>query len=106
DGDDGNGRRGADAREPIEADDGIGVLLGRRREAGAEADVVGAGGGARLRFVVRGDADDEARRYDRARGRKGQIVLSEVHAVGAGGEGDVDAIVDDEGDAAGAAPGR
>ena len=48
------------------------------------------------RRVVRGEAHQELRRSGAAHRLHGQIVGAEVHAVGSGGQGYVDAVVDEE----------
>ena len=45
---------------------------------------------------MRGEADREA---EAARGLDGEVVLSDVHPIGLGEDGEVGAVVDDQGDA-------
>lgn len=100
DGDEGDG--GVDgiahAAQGVEAEGGVGVLLCAGVEDGAEGDVVerkmrgfdGLGDG------VCGVADDEVCAEQAARGDGVEVVLAEMDAVCAEGEGDVGTVVDDE----------
>ena len=104
DGDDGDLDGLGDGGEGLGPDALVADILGSGAEDGATADVVGAGVGgvAGAGGVVGGVADVEGRGACRvavggaASGRDGQVVGPEVDAVGLGGEGDVDAVVDEE----------
>jgi hypothetical protein len=84
-------------RQAVDADDGVGLQLGARREHGSVRDVVGAlgEGVCQLRGIVRGDADAELW-GDAAHLGDGKIVLADVHAVAAGEQREVEAIVGEE----------
>ncbi len=88
----------ADAAQGFEAGGGVGVLFCAGVEDGAEGDVVEreARGFDGLGDGVRGVTDDEILSEEAAGGYGVEIVLAEVEAVCAEGEGDVCAVVDDE----------
>ena len=72
-------------------------IFGGCGEHGTDADIVGLllGGVPCFGEVVRLDADEEASGGDIAGMGEGEVGLAEVYAVGAGGEGDVETVVDD-----------
>ncbi|HEY6040427.1 MAG TPA: hypothetical protein VIV58_39355 [Kofleriaceae bacterium] len=96
---DGNDRRAASCHhgraQTLDALDRIGVLLRPRREHRTEAEVIRAGSGLDLSDVVRADSDDQLRR-DPPRIREREIGLTEVNAIRARRERDVDPIVNDQ----------
>ena len=85
--------------EPLGSDPFVpDILLRGRAEHGAAPDVVGAGGlgvpgGV---GVIDGYTDQERRWRDLSRSGEREVVRPEVDAVGTGGEGDVEAVVDEE----------
>ena len=76
--------------------DGGPARLGRGGRHRADADVVHARGAVDLRRRVRREADEPVRSHGRPRLGDGDVVLADVDAVGAGGRGQVRAVVDDE----------
>ena len=66
--------------------DGGSPGLGRRGVDGTDRDVVHAGGRVDLLGGVRGAADQPVVAHDRSRLVDRQVVLAEMHAVGAGGD--------------------
>ena len=96
DGDDWNFHPGADLPQAIEAASREAGGFRLRAEHRTEADVIGAVslGLLSLFDIMRGNSDDLL--SDKfSTGGEGEIVLSEVNAVGVTGEGDIDAIIDD-----------
>ena len=85
-------------RTAIEADRGVAGVLRAGGVDGADREIADRLGqrGFELRRVVGGEADDGVRSEQLADDARGQVVLANVHAVGAGHQGDVAAVVDDD----------
>jgi hypothetical protein len=96
DGDDWNFHPDADLPQAIEAASREAGGFRLRAEHRTEADVIGAVslGLLSLFDIMRGNSDDLLSDQFFA-GGEGEIVLSEVNAVGVTGQGDIDAIIDD-----------
>ena len=90
--------RGASLAQGSQPDGGAEGGFRRGGEDRAEGDEVGAGFGGRgdFRRVMGGDADQAIRAEQAADNRGGEGVAAEVDAVGVHGQGDIDAIVDQQ----------
>jgi hypothetical protein len=100
DGDDGDGQVVHYFGEFAQALRRSSVRFGAGGIDGAEADVIGPVGDALLRFfeIAARDADDPVGAQEVSGQADREVVLPEVDAVGARGDGHVDPVVDDEGD--------
>src|SRR5205085_930537 len=96
-------RRERHAGKALDADRIAGVGLVAGRSNGADAEIVGARARRAPGFLLvpGGSAEDEARGHDELRLIDREVVLAEVASGGAGGQRDVESVVDDEGHAAG-----
>lgn len=88
--------------ELLKAERVAGVRFCRGAEDGTDAEVVSAPGsrGHDLLIGLRGESYEQIRTGDASRILEGQVVDAEVDAGGAGGKRDIDAVVDDEWNAA------
>ena len=102
DADDGKFGQGANCSQPFDADGIAGIRFRRRRTNRTDAEIIdGVKMIARRLELFRvsdGQPDDEIRSEQTPRIRRRHVVLAEMHAIGARGEHDIDAIVDDQGD--------
>ena len=86
----------------------VGILFRLGRIHGPESDIVGPVGNGTFYFIdgIRGNADEDIRAGQSAHEGIGCIVLADVDAVSTTGDGQIDRVVHDEGDAGFMAHGR